>query len=97
MNLVNYIAIEVGLSMAADCSNGDVSLVGGSNSMEGRVEMCIRNIWTSVCSSLSRDEERVVCRQNGYLRNDTCKRYFHFFVLLTMNCLTSKTIKQGIW
>ena len=49
------------------CSIGDVRLVGGSNPMEGRLEVCFYNQWGSLCSeSWSANEANVACRQLGY-------------------------------
>ena len=35
--------------------------------MEGRVEICVNNVYQTVCDDLWDEQEaRVVCRQNGY-------------------------------
>jgi len=44
--------------------HGDVRLVGGETSYEGRVVICLNGTWLSVCgSSWNVNESRVVCRQ----------------------------------
>ena len=51
-----------------NCSNGEVRLVGGSSPHEGRVEVCVNEVWGTVCSnSWSTDDANVVCGQLGYL------------------------------
>ena len=48
---------------------GAVRLVGGSGSHEGRVELCKKTVWVTVCSRYSYLATRsaaVVCRQLGF-------------------------------
>lgn len=48
-----------------DCSHGDVRLVGGRNSFEGRVEVCYAGVWGTVCSnSWGTVDASVVCGQH---------------------------------
>ena len=51
------------------CVTGDVRLVGGSNPLEGRLEVCFFNQWGTICSgSWGQNEAGVVCGQLGYAR-----------------------------
>jgi len=58
-------------TVRSNCSDGDVTLVGGSDEYEGRVEVCINQAWGTVCngryswrsSYWGTADGRVVCRQ----------------------------------
>ena len=49
------------------CSPGTVRLVGGNSSREGRVEVCINDVWGTICDfGWSEDDAKVVCGQLGF-------------------------------
>ena len=53
----------------SNCSNGELRLRGGSTPNQGRVEVCINNVWGSVCHyGWGIADGNVVCKQLGYQR-----------------------------
>ena len=51
------------------CNDGDVRLVGGPNSYSGRVEVCVHEIWGTICDNFwDPVDAGLVCNQLGYSR-----------------------------
>ena len=75
-----YIVLGIDTLMA-DCKDGEIRLVGGNTIYEGRVEVCINQVWGTVCSSRKfpywywwsygyywgTPDSNVVCRQLGHM------------------------------
>lgn len=50
--------------MRAECADGDVRLVDGTNALEGRLEVCFNNAWGTVCDNrFDSDDAQVICNQ----------------------------------
>ena len=69
-----------------DCEDGDLRLVGGSSSLQGRVEMCFSGVWGTVCGDLwGTADAAVVCRQLGFSSSGKCQTAVEYPTRGTLN------------
>ena len=81
---------------AQSCNNGDVRLVGGSSPNQGRVEVCMSQVWGTVTHFLfSSVDARVVCSQLGYPVDDagaSMSMQFTFFAIFCVYIILKFTL-----
>ena len=60
-------------SSSGGCTNGDIRLRGSTTSYTGRVEICHKDAWGTVCDDFwSTSDAQVACRQLGFSPIGTC-------------------------
>ena len=69
-----YTVFSIGNSIQpVNCTTGDIRLVGGEQESEGRLEVCINQVWGTVCGRYwSSQDSSIACRQLGHQALGTC-------------------------
>ena len=74
------------------CVNGSVRLAGSSLNYQGRVEVCVKNMWGTICVNFwDIDDTAVVCRQLGFQSSG-----IQFVSFLKLCSLTHETMLKLI-
>ena len=72
---------------SALCTTGELRLAGGNIPNEGRVEICVNNLWGTVCDdSWDSTDAAVVCQQLGYLTEGKTRCLSEKFNVLFWSC-----------
>lgn len=55
------------ICLSVACASGAIRLVGGTDQYEGRLEICVSNVWGTVCDNMwDTTDASVACKQLGY-------------------------------
>lgn len=50
-----------------ECNDGEIRLMNGTIEQEGRPEICVNGVWSSICASQwSQTDGYTFCKQLGY-------------------------------
>ncbi|XP_019860164.1 PREDICTED: deleted in malignant brain tumors 1 protein-like [Amphimedon queenslandica] len=84
---------DAGVRCQPFCKTGDVRIVGTTDPLVGRVEVCVDETWGTVCDDYwHNDDARVVCRQLGFSGNEAMALtglytdYQKLFHIIDLNC-----------
>ena len=62
------------------CEDGELRLAGGTNDLEGRLEICFNEMWGTICDGFwSTFDAIVACRQLGFRPTGAVPLYNAFF------------------
>lgn len=77
------------------CAHGNIRLIGTSNELAGRVEVCIDGLWGTVCDILwGRQDAEVACRQLGYSSSGKVYKYSGVLCIETLLSEVERFIYQ---
>lgn len=69
----------------ADCLDGELRLVNGSDEREGRLEICFNRAWGTICrDEFNQTEATVACGQLGFSREGAV---LHTYIMINRICM----------
>ena len=67
MHYLACLSFIANTTQPVNCKTGNIRLVNGTEGYEGRLEVCINQVWGTVCNrGWGSTEIKVACRQLGY-------------------------------
>ena len=89
-----FIDYDASLSVS-ECANFDVRLTGGSSNNTGIVEICINQLWSSVCFQyFDKEDASVVCAALGFQRFGKYSHSKHHTCMMFCSILRRLNIVQ---
>ena len=78
INLI-FLTIPGYLIDGGNCTDGDIRLIDTGKRSDGRVEVCYKKKWGTICSAgWSNNSVQVACRQLGYKPHSTSYSYEYY-------------------
>lgn len=88
-------SVQIEKKCTDPCSDGEVQLVGGATTLEGRLEICINGTWGTVCNDgFDNTAAMVVCRQLGI--QESGKSIMVKLAPLNKRAIVSREYKKGL-
>ena len=79
--IINFVYIVYYLDQS-NCTDGDVRLIDGYIKQEGRIEVCINQVWGSICNKgWDKTDAHIVCQQLGYPEQGKLYTYMHIITI----------------
>ena len=95
----NYIVqISDSLADPVDCEEGAVRISDGLIENEGRLEVCVNGVWSSVCDAgWDKTDAHVVCQQLGFSELGTYSTCYVVDIQLSLFYRTRSVLWYSIW
>ena len=95
INIFFYVWYVMFIFVVTVCRLGDIRLVNGNSSLEGRIEMCYNDAWSTIChTSWESSGAQQVCRQLNL--PSTGKRVKIYISIILISLKKKKMRKQKL-